>query len=63
MAEALTELAEVARFVHRYAHLLWRKGLGPVPEGQMVVECWMPFSPPAWARESAEAGQPVRSCR
>ena len=52
------ELVEMNRFVHRVFHLRWRKGLGPVPEGAMVGECWMPWPVPDWALALAASGAP-----
>ena len=52
------ERYEVARFAHRVEHLRWRKGLGVLPEGEYVAECWMPYRAPDWALALAAAGAP-----
>jgi hypothetical protein len=51
-----TTAAQIALFLHRVDHLRWRKGLGVLPEGGWVAECWFPDHPPAWALASAAAG-------
>ena len=57
MDEPETEAQQVARFVHRYQHLVWRKGLGLMPEHEFIAECWMPLQVPEWASESASRGE------
>lgn len=52
------ETVEVMRFIHRVEHLRWRKGLGVLPEGGWVAECWMPYTAPEWAVHLAESGAP-----
>jgi hypothetical protein len=42
----------------RVEHLRWRKGLGPLPEAERVVGCWMPERAPGWAVELAISGVP-----
>lgn len=58
MADWDPDLLEVNRFVHRVDHLRWRKGLGPLPEGEFVAECWMMEEAPGWALDLAASGAP-----
>ena len=60
MADPLThaEQAAVEKWVHAVQHLKARKGMGPLPEGEWVAECWMPDIPPAWALALANSGAP-----
>jgi hypothetical protein len=60
MAERLThaEQAAILTWVHGVQHLRARKGMGPLPEGEWVAECWMPVNPPDWALASAASGAP-----
>jgi hypothetical protein len=54
-----TEVADIHRWVHAMVHLQARKGMGVLPEGEWVAECWMQVNPPPrWARDSAAAGEP-----
>lgn len=60
MAEPLSvaEVTEIQRWVHAMVHLEARKGIGPLPEGEWVAECWMPDTPPGWALDLAGTGAP-----
>jgi hypothetical protein len=60
MAERLThaEQAAINTWVHAMVHLRARKGLGVLPEGDWIAECWMPYPVPGWALESAASGAP-----
>jgi hypothetical protein len=47
---------EVAAWVHGVVHLIWRKTGVPVPETDLVAECWGGRAP-AWAWLAADRGE------
>lgn len=55
---SVDDLRQVGWWLHRVQHLRWVKTSQPLPEAEMVAECWAPDVPPGWAVDAAVAGEP-----